>query len=305
MATIQNARDVLLQAAATRLETVAGPSNVTLDFAQVTGTTRPANNADVTTSILTSSGTSIVMNNAQLFKSGSGAGGVFIGSGGLFGRNSGGAETFAIDAGTGAVRFTGTISGGSDINIIGQARFRGAYNAGGYTAAVQANESGASAYGVVGRTFTSGAAGVLGLESGGGSSASAVFGSAGDGMGVKGVSSSGAGGSFQSASGPGMYCTSSSGPAAEFQGSFKWQGYTWAPPSGSSTACFHNDGVWRDPVTTARVNAAFGCSKLDVLQLAVCDVGTAIVGGSGLNLVSLITGVRFRASGNIIYLEGF
>ena len=48
MATIQNARDVLLQAAATRLETVAGPTNVTTDFANVTGSTRPSNNADVT-----------------------------------------------------------------------------------------------------------------------------------------------------------------------------------------------------------------------------------------------------------------
>ena len=98
MATIQNARDTLLQAAGTRLGNVTLPSNVAVDFAYVTGTTKPSNNADVTTSILTNSGTSIVMNNANLFKSNSGAGGVFIGSGGLFGKNSGGVETFAIDA---------------------------------------------------------------------------------------------------------------------------------------------------------------------------------------------------------------
>lgn len=48
MATIQNDRDVLLQAAATRLETVTLPSSINVDFANVNGGTKPSNNADVT-----------------------------------------------------------------------------------------------------------------------------------------------------------------------------------------------------------------------------------------------------------------
>jgi hypothetical protein len=80
-----------------------------VSWSAVTGTGKPADFADVTTSILGASGTSIVMNNANLFKSGSGAGGVFIGSGGIFGKDSGGVTTFSIDGTTGAAYFKGTL----------------------------------------------------------------------------------------------------------------------------------------------------------------------------------------------------
>jgi hypothetical protein len=85
----------------------ANISSVT--WSTVTGTGKPADNADVTTTILGASGTSIVMTNANLFKSGSGAGGVFIGSGGLYGKDSGGVTTFSIDGATGAAYFKGTL----------------------------------------------------------------------------------------------------------------------------------------------------------------------------------------------------
>ena len=82
-------------------------------WANITGTGKPASNADVTATILAASGTSVVMTAAQLFKSGSGTAGVFIGAGGLFGKNSGGATTFSIDGATGAATFAGALSAAS------------------------------------------------------------------------------------------------------------------------------------------------------------------------------------------------
>ena len=314
MATIRNARDVLLQAAVSRLDTVPGPTNVTVDFAQVNGATKPSNNADVTTSILTNSGTSIVMNNANLFKSGSGAGGVFIGSGGLFGKDGGGAETFAIDAGTGAVRFRGDISGGSNLNITGSARFRGTYTGSLGQAAVYANESGGALGGVIGVTQTNNV-GVAGWSTGtGGSAGIGVSGTAdgASGVGVSAYANSGTGVLAESggASGIGVLAKNVAGGYALYaQGpslltsTLTWNGYTYSAPAGSSTTCLHNDGVWRDPVTTARVNAAFGATESEVCQIVVTDSGTATVAGSGINLNCTVAGVQTVGSGNTVVIQ--
>jgi len=82
----------------------------TATWASVTGMGKPTDYADVTTTILAASGTSVVMTNAQLFKSASGTAGVFIGSGGLFGKDSGGNTTFSINGSTGAASFAGSLS---------------------------------------------------------------------------------------------------------------------------------------------------------------------------------------------------
>ena len=82
----------------------------TATWASVTGAGKPSNNADVTATILGASGTSIVMTNANLFKSASGTAGVFIGSGGLIGKNASGVTTFSIDGSTGAATFAGSLS---------------------------------------------------------------------------------------------------------------------------------------------------------------------------------------------------
>ncbi|WP_298929257.1 hypothetical protein [uncultured Ramlibacter sp.] len=55
MATIVNARDVLLQAAVSRLNTATLPANMPVDFSNVIGGTRPANNADVTVTAINGS----------------------------------------------------------------------------------------------------------------------------------------------------------------------------------------------------------------------------------------------------------
>jgi len=240
MATIQNARDTLLQAAGTRLGNVTLPSNVAVDFAYVTGATKPSNNADVTTSILTNSGTSIVMNNANLFKSNSGAGGVFIGSGGLFGKDSGGTETFAIDASTGATRFAGSITGGADINITGNARFKGAYTGGVTNASVYANESNTAVDGVFGQSSATlashGSTGVGVRGSGTGTEAIGVIGVSAGSIGVSGVSSSASAAGVRGNNGGG-------GPSLECVTSFKWGSYTIVAPAGGSDV-LREDGTW-------------------------------------------------------------
>ena len=97
MATIQNARDVLLQAAATRLETVAGPTNVTTDFANVTGSTRPSKNADVTqtavNSGVTASSGGITLSSGGAIKGGQTA---YDSGNGFFLGYTGGAYKFSV-----------------------------------------------------------------------------------------------------------------------------------------------------------------------------------------------------------------
>ena len=294
MAAIQNARDVLLQAAGTRLGTVAGPTNVTVDFAQVNGATRPSDNADVTTSILTASGTSIVMNNANLFKSGSGLGGVFIGSGGLFGKNSGGTETFAIDAGTGDVRFAG------NINTAGQAVFGGNNTTGGYTSAMHVNLSFGSVNGIVAAASGLAARAIRGVAT---SSADGVRGESDTGAGVSGVATASGGAGVYAGGSGGAYSLNIVGPALMDNSTITWNGYTYSAPTGSTSTYMRNDGTWSNPVTTSAVNAAFGASGSGVCQLVATDSGTATVAGSGFNLNCTVSGVQTVGSGNTVVIQ--
>lgn len=171
-------------------------------WAGVSGTGKPANNADVTTTILGASGTSIVMTNANLFKSSSGLGGVFIGSAGLFGKDTSGNTTFSIDGSTGAATFKGNISGGANIDITGNAIFRGAYINGSFTYSGVFNSSGSAQGGV--KAF--------------GTTGSAVWGeNTGSGNGVYGKSATGNG--VYGEGGTGVYAKSVSGTALYVDGS--------------------------------------------------------------------------------------
>lgn len=76
---------------------------------QVTGTGKPTDNADVTATIMGASGTSIKISSATLFKTTTGLGGVFIGSGGLVGKDTSGNTTFSINGTTGDAFFQGTL----------------------------------------------------------------------------------------------------------------------------------------------------------------------------------------------------
>ncbi|MCW5597731.1 MAG: tail fiber domain-containing protein [Chitinophagaceae bacterium] len=101
---------------------------------------------------LTSGSGSLILGSSDKLKSGSGVAGVFFGSNGFFGRNSSGVTTFGISSSSGAATFLGTITGGSNINISGQATFDGNNTVGGVTAAMHVNDSLASANGIVARS---------------------------------------------------------------------------------------------------------------------------------------------------------
>jgi hypothetical protein len=251
---------------------------------------KPANNADVTTTILGASGTSIVMNNANLFKSGGGVGGVFIGSAGLFGKNSSGVTTFSIDGATGAATFAGDITGGANINISGTGRFNGSYTASIGIGAVVANDLYGAPNGVVGYSNVSNGAGVFGYNSNGAnlSTAYGVYGqtlsnaAAGvygycptaGGTGVLGVggtsaSASSLGGSFNSgyngvlgAGANGGYGVKGSaiggGPAVWCFGSFQWGLTTYAAPGGTAVQYMRDDGTWTDPLGGKTIGNASG-----------------------------------------------
>ena len=191
MAAIINARDVLLQAAATRYVTPTLSAHI--DFANVIGATKPSDNAtvgaiwgtnlvnqptslgainsgegsklsgiadgaDVTSTILSSSGTSIVMSNANLFKSSTGLGGVFIGAGGIVGKNTSGVTTFSVDGSTGAASFSGNITGGANIDINGTAKFSGLTTVSGQGWTVSVND----VFNVRGGLYSYGTIGLLG-----------------------------------------------------------------------------------------------------------------------------------------------
>jgi hypothetical protein len=188
MATIQNDNDVLLQAAGGigsigRLLPAPVPSNFLVPNAQVvglgalatqsvvtwstqvTGTGKPADFADPTVSILQNSATAVLMSASALFKTTSGLGGVFLGSGGLIGKDSGGTTTFSIDGATGAATFKGTITGGANIDIAGTAKFGGALTAsgtvgGGWTYGLTTNEGGSADGGGFGKGAQFGMVGV-------------------------------------------------------------------------------------------------------------------------------------------------
>ena len=309
MATIQNARDVLLQAAATRLETVAGPTNVTTDFANVTGSTRPSNNADVTqtavNSGVTASSGGITLSSGGAIKGGQTA---YDSGNGFFLGYTGSAYKFSVGNSSGnkftwdgsTLGIVGDISGTSNIDITGNARFKGAYTGAVTNAAVYANESNTAATGVFGTssaTLASHAAtgvGVLGV--GTGAEAIGVIGFSNGSIGVSGASSS--------ASAAGVRANNSGGgPSLESVTTFKWGAYTYAVPAGSTSTYMRNDGTWSNPVTTSAVNSAFGASESDVCQLVATNSGTATVAGSGFNLICTVSGVQTVGSGNTVVIQ--
>ncbi len=214
MAATAGTRDLELEATSPRMQTVSLPPGTQIDFADVIGTTRPSDYADVTTSILTASGTAIVMTSSQLFKSSSGLGGVFIGAGGLFGKDTGGATTFSINATTGLATFEGNIVGGSDLDITGGAYIEGlktATNFSGAQAAVVLNDSLDSTRALIALAESAGQA-IVAYN--------------------------------KDITGYGLYAGNEDGGIGLWiDGQLKWGGYTWDEPDGSDDV-LHADGTW-------------------------------------------------------------
>lgn len=151
---------------------------------------------DITTSILGSSGTAITMTSSSLFRSGSGLAGVFIGAGGLIGKNSSGATTFAVDGATGAATFSGALNAasgtfagnltsGGNADVTGYLRATGTAASGAYYASVIGAPADTSKLGVHGKSASG--TGVAGEATTG----IGVYGYAGSGKGIYGIAVAG------------------------------------------------------------------------------------------------------------------
>ena len=249
--------------------------------------------------------------------------GVAITSKGIVGRNAG-ATTFTINADTGAATFSGNITGGSNIEITGSAKFNGAVTTIAGTAAVTANVTYAQKYGIIafadnspynpvieaagvygygdnnafgvrGVSFGSGGTGVYGSGPYGGIEGNA---SGTSGVGVRGYGNGSAGtGVFglSNGSGAGVYGISASGPAVWCNGPFKWDAYTFAIPTGSVTDVMRGNGTWG--AVSFATNATYadylgGVVASSWARIFATNSGTANAGGSGVNLLgSTSTGI--------------
>jgi DNA-dependent RNA polymerase auxiliary subunit epsilon len=225
--------------------------------------------------------------------------------------NIGVSSLSAISANAGTIT-SGTLGGAASVNVTGNVVLEGVFTGGLFSTSMLVNSLGNAVNGLVAHA----PGGLLGAALrgvGAGSSAYGVLGASNGLNGVLGTSASG--------SSAGIYAgNTGGGPSFECNTNYKWGSYTYSAPGGSAVLCLHGDGVWRDPVTTARVNAAFGAS-LSALALVghnhagvyapaasttwLGNTGTADSSG-GMNVV-MSTGLaptyQVRGSGNVLYLE--
>jgi hypothetical protein len=261
---------------------------------------KPPLDADATQDILESASTSIVINSGSLFNIyGSGAAGVFIGAGGLFGRNSGGATTFSIESSSGDVTYAGDITGGANIDISGTARFNGSVPSGSSNYAGVFNNAGGALSGIVG--YGSGGSGVVGAASGSGSG---VQGSnTGGGTGVFGFSS-GTGVYGQGiGSGTGVVAISGSGFALDVRGTMKISTQTISNLTAGNALSANNASF---ATTAGNANSLGGVDDSNWCRGILTNSGTANAAGYGFSLTSTVAGVRTRVtSANNIVIESF
>ena len=147
MATIVNAKDVILQAAGTRLERVRMPTSfdvagdlsgtlLEIPVQTVLDDVDYATSGDATIDILEASGTTVVVTSSTLFATTAGTyPGVFIGAGGIFSKNASNVTTFSLTGATGAAYFAGDVVTAGDIQASGN-----------NTSTVQLNVAGSSYY---------------------------------------------------------------------------------------------------------------------------------------------------------------
>lgn len=198
--------------------------------------------------------------------------GIAVTEWGIIGANAGTA-TFTLEASTGAATFKGNITGGSNIDITGQGKFGGNGTAGGYSAAILANNGKVSSNGIVSWTgANSGDSGVLGLATSantygiyGYASATGskgVFGSALSASAVGVTASNGVGGTALQVLGP---MTINNSTLVANLNAQKWNGFTTGSvTTGSATATFvatnkpgaNSSNAWwvlSDGTTTLRI----------------------------------------------------
>ena len=256
--------------------------------------------------------------------------GVAITSRGIVGRTNAD-TTFTIDATTGAATFKGDITGGSNIDITGSARFNGAVTTTAGTSAITANVTFGQRYGIIayadnspyspvvqtaavygvgsgmafgirGESYGAGGVGVVGFgdQHGveGNSSATGGVGVRGYGYASNGTGVSG----IAYVTGPGVYGNSlGGGPAVWCDGIFKWSTYSIAVPTGSSSDVLRGNGTWGAVSFATNATNATNATYADYLggviasswaRIFATNSGNANAGGSGINLLgSTSTGI--------------
>jgi hypothetical protein len=221
--------------------------------------------------------------------------------------------------------FRGNIIGASNIEITGSAKFNGAVTTSAGTSAITANVTFGQRYGLIAYADNSpynpviqtaavyglgsgNAFGIRGESAGAGGVGVVGFGdfhgvegnsSSTNGIGVRGYgyASNGTGvGGVAYGTGPGVYGISlSGGPAVWCDGIFKWDTYSIAVPTGSSSDVLRGNGTW------GAVNFATNATYADYLggyiagswtRIFATNSGTANAAGSGINLLgSTSTGI--------------
>jgi len=275
MATIVNARDVLLQATSPRINSYP-IGNGTIDFGNVTGPTRPSNNADVTSTAVNSGVTvtntsgGIVINGGGSIKGGQTA---YDSGTGFFLGYSGAAYKFSIGNGTKKLTWDGStlgivgdITGSSSLDITGTAKFGGAtLDSGQYWTAIF-NQGGTNAVGGVLTYGNNGLPAVRAIMLSTSTTSPVVdaISYSPNGFGVLGTNAStGIGVEGYSIAGIGVEAYSSTGYALRINGNgvMRWGGYTCAAPTGDTTKFLRNDGTWVAPLSFTPVQQGGGTGQ--------------------------------------------
>lgn len=227
--------------------------------------------------------------------------------------------------------FRGNITGGSNIEITGSAKFNGAVTTTAGTSAITANVTFGQRYGIIAYADNSpynpviqtaavygvgngNAPGILGVSYGAGGVGVQAFGDLygveGNSNGVGGVgvrgygyASNGTGvGGVAYGTGPGIYGNSlGGGPAVWCDGIFKWSTYSIAVPTGSSSDVLRGNGTWGAVTYATSAGTATSATYADYLggyiagswtRIFATNSGTANAAGSGVNLLgSTSTGI--------------
>src|SRR3990167_6235204 len=304
MAIIQNDRDIALQATSPRVlaynfgtdGNFLGKLNGTAVATVVSAALAP--NGDITETILENSGTVITVNSSVLFQSlGIGSAGVFIGSGGLFGKDSAGATTFSIDASTGNAVFNGTLSavqitsGTLDTGRIGATSITADKIATGTITATQIATSPITATQIAASTIN---VDITGKGVFGGAYTSSGFTAA--------VHANEA-----SAAGYGIYARAGSGGAGVygFAGSASQTGVMAIGVFGGVALRITGPIEVTVPTTALNLNADMldGYHSTSFCSIVPTDSGTCTVAGQGFSIFVTIAGYRSRGQSNIVYIE--
>jgi hypothetical protein len=218
--------------------------------------------------------------------------------------------------------FRGNISGGSNIEITGSAKFNGAVTTTAGTSAITANVTFAQRYGLIAYADNSpysplnitaavygigynNAVGVRGEGSGSFGVGILGFGdfhgvegnsSTTNGIGVRGygysTNSTGVGG-VSYGTGPAIYgnCLGG-GPAVWCDGIFKWSTYSIAVPTGTTTDVLRGNGTWGTLSFATNSDNLGGVVASSWARIFPTNSGVANAGGSGVNLLgSTSTGI--------------